>query len=76
MHLTAFLCFSVFTFLIFSSRALEYSNRWTVQVDGDSEEADRLARKHGFVNLGKVISLPCANNIFKALGEILTHTHF
>ena len=47
-----FLKFS--TFLIFGSNALEYSNRWTVQIDGDNDEAERLARKHGFVNQGKV----------------------
>ena len=38
----------------FSGAVQEYSNRWTVQIDGDVGEADRLARKHGFVNLGKV----------------------
>ena len=47
-----FLNFS--TFLIFGSNALEYANRWTVQIDGDNDEAERLARKHGFVNQGKV----------------------
>ena len=47
-----FLDFS--TFLIFGSNALEYSNRWTVQIDGDNDEAERVARKHGFVNHGKV----------------------
>ena len=47
-----FLNFS--TFLIFGSNALEYTNRWTVQIDGDNDEAERLARKHGFVNQGKV----------------------
>ena len=33
---------------------IKYSNRWSVQVDGGKEEADRLAKKHGFVNEGKV----------------------
>lgn len=45
---------SIFSFVIFSGSAYEYSNRWTVQIDGDKHEADRLAKKHGFVNLGKV----------------------
>ena len=48
------LLWSVFSCVIFFSDSLEYSNRWTVQIDGDSDEADRLAREHGFVNQGKV----------------------
>lgn len=45
---------SVFASLIFISGAVEYSNRWTVQINGDVGEAERLAVKHGFVNQGKV----------------------
>ena len=48
------LLLSVFSCVILFSDALNYSNRWTVQIDGANEEANRLARKHGFVNLGKV----------------------
>ena len=33
---------------------IKYSNQWSVQIDGGKEEADRLAKKHGFVNEGKV----------------------
>jgi len=51
---TSLLFWSVLFWVVFFSIALEYSNRWTVQIDGDSHEADRLARKHGFVNQGKV----------------------
>ena len=51
--------FRLFFFLFFGSNALEYSNRWTVQIDGHSGEAERLARKHGFVNQGKVGTLHC-----------------
>ena len=47
-----FLNFS--TFLIFGLNALKYANRWTVRIDGVNDEAERLARKHGFVNQGKV----------------------
>ena len=54
MNSIAALFFTLFMVFIFGSNALEYSNRWTVQVDGDDDEADRLARKHGFVNHGKV----------------------
>ena len=48
------LLWSVLSCFIFFSNALNYSNRWTVQIDGDNEEANRLARRHGFVNQGKV----------------------
>ena len=44
----------LFYFLFFGSNALEYYNRWTVQIDGHSGEAERLARKYGFVIQGKV----------------------
>lgn len=46
---------TIFSSLIFCSSALEYSNRWTVEIDGENGEADRLARKHGFINYGKII---------------------
>ena len=45
---------SVFAPLIIISSAVRYSNRWTVQIDGDIGEAQRLSVKHGFVNKGKV----------------------
>lgn len=54
MNSTVALFFTIFMVFIFGSNALEYSNRWTVQIDGDNYEADRLARKYGFVNHGKV----------------------
>ena len=54
MQLKILSFWSVFCSVIFVSAAMEYSNRWTVQIDGDDGEADKLARKHGFVNLGKV----------------------
>ena len=37
------LLWSVLSCVIILSDALEYSNRWTVQIDGDNEEANRLA---------------------------------
>lgn len=54
----------VLTSRIFISAAVKYSNRWAIQIDGDIGEADRLARKHGFVNQGKVrgIKLKCKLN--------------
>lgn len=40
--------------LVVLSSSVEYSNRWTVQINGDYEESERLALKHGFLNTGKV----------------------
>ena len=31
-----------------------YINMWAAEVYGGKREADRLARKHGFTNLGQV----------------------
>uniref|UniRef100_A0A665V3W9 Furin (paired basic amino acid cleaving enzyme) b n=1 Tax=Echeneis naucrates TaxID=173247 RepID=A0A665V3W9_ECHNA len=31
-----------------------YTNAWAVQIIGGPEEADRIAREHGFINLGNV----------------------
>ena len=31
-----------------------YINMWAAEVYGGKQEADRVARKHGFVNLGQV----------------------
>lgn len=33
-----------------------YTNTWAVQIDGGPEEADRIAREHGFINHGNVSS--------------------
>uniref|UniRef100_A0A3B4A9I7 Peptidase S8 pro-domain domain-containing protein n=1 Tax=Periophthalmus magnuspinnatus TaxID=409849 RepID=A0A3B4A9I7_9GOBI len=31
-----------------------YTNTWAVQISGGPEEADRIAKEHGFTNLGNV----------------------
>lgn len=31
-----------------------YANTWAVEIEGGPEEADRIAREHGFVNHGNV----------------------
>lgn len=31
-----------------------YTNTWAVQINGGAEEADRIAREHGFINHGNV----------------------
>uniref|UniRef100_A0A3Q1JG23 P/Homo B domain-containing protein n=1 Tax=Anabas testudineus TaxID=64144 RepID=A0A3Q1JG23_ANATE len=31
-----------------------YTNTWAVEINGGPEEASRIARKHGFINLGNV----------------------
>lgn len=33
-----------------------YTNTWAVQISGGPEEADRIAREHGFINHGNVSS--------------------
>lgn len=44
---------SVWFSLVVSVSDIKYLNRWSVQIDGGKEEAERLAKKHGFVNEGK-----------------------
>lgn len=34
--------------------AMGYSDSWVVEFDGGKKEADALAERHGFVNLGQV----------------------
>ena len=34
----------------------DYTTSWAVEIDGDSKEADRLAKAHGFLNMGQVYS--------------------
>lgn len=37
------------------SEDIHYTNSWAVHIeDGDSEVANRIAKRHGFVNLGQV----------------------
>jgi len=58
---------SVWFSLAISLNDIKYSNQWSVQIDGGKEEADRLARKHGFVNEGKVSLMharTCTNALF------------
>lgn len=45
---------STLSVLILNVNALNYSNRWIVEIEGGNNEANRLARQHGFVNVGKV----------------------
>lgn len=55
------------TLLVLLSAALEstaklttgeevYTNTWAVHIEGGPQEADRIARKHGFINHGNVSS--------------------
>ena len=54
MLLTILRLWGVLLSLVVLSSSVEYSNRWTVEIDGDYEESERLALKHGFENTGKV----------------------
>lgn len=38
-----------------------YTNTWAVHIPGGSEEADRVAQKHGFINHGHVSNSPVLN---------------
>lgn len=31
-----------------------YSNTWAIQIDGGKDEADRIAKKLGYINTGQV----------------------
>ena len=35
----------------------DYSTSWAVKIDGESQEADRLASAHGFLNRGQVYTI-------------------
>uniref|UniRef100_A0A673BW56 P/Homo B domain-containing protein n=1 Tax=Sphaeramia orbicularis TaxID=375764 RepID=A0A673BW56_9TELE len=53
-----------------------YTNAWAVQINGGPEEADRIAREHGFINLGNVSSfsnLLCESEF--VLNRDLHHRH-
>ena len=47
VYITASYCFA-------HVAATIYANVWAVQVEGGSEEADALAKKHHFINKGQV----------------------
>ena len=34
-----------------------YSGSWIVELEGGMEEADRVADRHGFINLGQVLAV-------------------
>ena len=72
MRSIVLLFFRLFSFLFFGSNALEYSNRWTVQIDGHSGEAERLARKHGFVNQGNTAKSGFLNKVKNSTHKNLT----
>ena len=49
-----FISFVCLCYSVLKVGTVQYSNRWSVQIEGGKEEADRLATKHGFINEGKV----------------------
>lgn len=51
-----------FVLLKWTDAAEVYTNSWAVQISGGPEEADRIAREHGFINHGNVSSSPFAFN--------------
>lgn len=41
-----------------------FTNTWAVQIIGGPEEADRIAKEHGFINHGNVSSAVCVSMRF------------
>lgn len=39
---------------VYGTASVEYANQWTVEIDGNEEDADNIARASGFWNHGKV----------------------
>lgn len=56
LHLCAVLLVLLKAERKWSDAADVYTNTWAVQIIGGQEEADRIARKHGFINHG-IVSL-------------------
>lgn len=55
------LLFAVVVFLgvgIPLCRTLTYTNHWAVRINGGSEEANAIASKYGYRNLGQVRCIP------------------
>ena len=46
--------FVVYSFIAVGVSATTYTNDWAVEIEGGHEEANRIAFRHGFVNLGTV----------------------
>lgn len=44
----------VFLFYMLNVASAHYTPQWAVHIEGGEEVANRIAAKHGFVNLGKV----------------------
>ena len=51
-----------------STAAGTYSNSWAVHITGGAHEAERIARKHGFVNHGNVSAGAAAAALVLVLG--------
>ncbi|KAL0271693.1 UNVERIFIED_CONTAM: hypothetical protein PYX00_008706 [Menopon gallinae] len=43
-----------------------YTPQWAVHIEGGQEVADRIAAKHGFVNLGKHLTVPVSPMSFRS----------
>lgn len=54
----------ILSFCMIAAGKKLYSNTWVVQVEGGMEEANRIARNHGFVNLGQVRTLQPVRFLF------------
>ena len=52
----------------------EYSNRWGVEIKGDSNKAKRIAQEHGFIYVNEVIILLLLINAIIVYNLILLYT--
>lgn len=57
-----------------------FTNTWAVQITGGPEEADRIAREHGFINHGNVSSVDsisaceCTSFYTRAAADIVNNS--
>lgn len=51
----------------------EFTNSWVVEIRGGDEEADSIAKEHGFVNKGQVVKLLVLsrNNTFLVMPSLM-----
>lgn len=41
-----------------------YTNTWAIHIEGGAEEAERIARKHGFISHGRVSGISSLSKIY------------
>lgn len=49
-----------------------YTNHWAVRIKGGAQEADRIAGKYGYINMGKVMLVSCSSVLLAACQNFST----